>query len=410
MNQGPSATPVFVLAGGAGERLIPLTEAKPKPAVSFGGTHQIIDFTLSNCVNSGLRKIFVLTQYQREHLHDYIRESRVRLSQSFRWHEGDQLLSVPPVSGRRYRGTADAVFQNLPLIQFDSAEHVLIASGDHIYSMDYRPLLWRHAMSGADMTIAAVRRPVNEATAFGVLDVEDDAVVGFNEKPSRSSLPDTGDVLVSMGVYVFRRKALLDIADRATPLETDFGRDIVPMLIRARKVAAYDFGSSPRNYWRDVGSLDSYFQANMDLLGSRPKFDMEIDSHWPMYAAGDSSTVKTSSSRVSRRALIGSWRIEHSVVSHGACIGRGALVENSVILPGAQVGKSVQLRNTIVAEGVSIPDGSKVGMNMTEDRTRFMVTAGGVVVVNAAPCRPSIAKTDAVGFRRVAGTAFRQAV
>jgi glucose-1-phosphate adenylyltransferase len=401
MTQRPNPTPVFILAGGVGERLNPLTETKPKPAVSFGATHQIIDFTLSNCINSGLRKIFVLTQYQREHLQDYIRESRVRMSHSFRWHEGDQLLSVPPVSGKRYRGTADAVFQNLPLIRFDTADHVLIASGDHIYSMDYRPLLWRHSMSGADMTIAAVRRPVTEASAFGVLDVSDGMVTGFREKPCRASLPESGDVLVSMGVYVFSRKALLDIADRATPMETDFGRDIVPRLIRGHKIAAYDFGNSPRNYWRDVGSLDSYFEANMDLLGSRPEFDLDPNSEWPMFTAGDPSAVKTGGSRVSRRAVIATRRIKHSVVSHGACIESGTLIENSVILPGARVGKNVQLRNAIVAEGATVPDGCSVGMNRNTDQSRFMVTPGGVVVVNATSRRLSLSPLHEVARHAV---------
>ena len=165
MVQRPSTTPVFILAGGAGERLFPLTQTKPKPAVSFGGTHQILDFTLSNCVNSGLRKIFVLTQHQREPLHDYVRESRLQLSSSFRCHDGEDLRPVPPVSGKRYRGTADAVFQNLSLIRFDSAEHVLIASGDHVYSMDYRPFISRHIASGAEVTIA-YRRERKDMPAF----------------------------------------------------------------------------------------------------------------------------------------------------------------------------------------------------------------------------------------------------
>jgi glucose-1-phosphate adenylyltransferase len=381
MIRQPSTTPVFLLAGGAGERLFPLTSGKPKPAVSFGGTHRIIDFTLSNCINSGLRKIFVLTQYQREYLHDYIRESRARLSHAFEWHRGDQLLPVPPVSGKRYRGTADAVFQNLSLIRFDSGENVIIASGDHVYSMDYRPMVSRHIASGAEMTIAAVRRPVNEASGFGVLDVDKGTVTHLREKPSPDNLPDAGDVLVSMGVYIFKRSALVDIADRANPMETDFGTHIIPRLIRGQKVVAYDFGNSPCNYWRDVGSLDSYFQANMDLLGPNPAFDMKTDCK-SVFAAGDTSVSEMGNSRISRRATVGASKIIRSIVSCGACIERGATVESSVILPGARVGKNARLRNAIVAEGSSVPDGARVGFNTTADRDRFMVTPGGVVVVS----------------------------
>ena len=404
MVQRPSSTPVFILAGGEGARLSPLTEAKPKPAVSFGGTHQILDFTLSNCINSGLRKIFVLTQYQREPLHDYVREIRHRISPSQDWREGDELRSVPPVSGKRYRGTADAVFQNLPLIRFDTVEHVLIASGDHVYSMDYRPLISRHIASGADLTIAAARRPVKESGAFGVVDVEGGMVTRFREKPSSDTLPQHGEVLVSMGVYVFNRRALLNIADSATPMETDFGHDILPRLVRGQKVAAYDFGSSPRNYWRDVGSLDSYFQANMDLLGAGSEFHPEMDSGWPVYALGDSSTLKYGDSRVSRRAVIGRSTIRRSVISHGACIEPGALVENSVILPGARVGRSARVRNTILAEGASIPDDFKVGMNLNLDRSRFMVTPGGVVVIKASRHR-TYERTTLANRRQPAPTA-----
>lgn len=377
MVQRPSTTPVFILAGGAGERLQPLTQAKPKPAVSFGGTHQILDFTLSNCINSGLRRIFVLTQHHREPLHEYVRENRLKMSQSLRWHEGDELLALPPVSGKRYRGTADAVFQNLPLLRFETAEHVLIASGDHVYSMDYRPLIARHAVSGADLTIAVVRRPVREASAFGVVEVVNGKATRFTEKPSLDTLPQRGDVLVNMGIYVFRRRALLDIADRAHPLETDFGRDIVPKLIHREDVAVYDFGETRKSYWRDVGSLDSYFQANMDLLADYPEVSLEAQADWPVLSLGDSSITRSSDSRISCGA-------RHSIVSRGACIEPGALIEDSVILPGAHVGRNTRVRNAIVAEGASVPSGLSVGLDPKADRSRFVVTEGGVVVVGGS--------------------------
>jgi glucose-1-phosphate adenylyltransferase len=377
--------PVFILAGGAGERLAPLTEAKPKPAITFGGTHQILDFTLSNCINSGFRQIFALTQYQRDHLHDYMRSSRLKISQTLQWDPEDQLLPLPPVSGKRYRGTADAVFQNLSVLQSHSGDHILITSGDHIYAMDYRPLLLRHISSGAEMTIAAIRRPAIEACEFGVLEVAEQMVTGFIEKPARETLPAAGDVLVNMGVYVFRRSCLIDLANCSTQAETDFGRDIVPKLIQRKRVAAYDFSNSPRNYWRDVGTLDSYFRANMDLLGPLPNFDPDIDVRWPIFSLNDSSYWKTGGSRISRRARIGVSAIHHSVVSHSSSVDRGAVLENTIVLPGAHVGRNARLRNTIVAEGACIPDGVEVGINASEDRRRFAVTREGIVVVNRVP-------------------------
>ena len=371
-------TPAFILAGGRGERLAPLTEALPKPAVSFGGTHRIIDFTLSNCVNSGVRKIFVLTQYQQAPLHSYLRQNCL---------PSYEMRCLPPVSGKRYRGTADAVFQNLSLIQVNTADHVLVASGDHIYTMDYRRFLMHHAASGADVTIAAVRRPVREATAFGVLDVNGrDVVTRFWEKPSPETLPLTGEVLVSMGVYAFRRSALLYLADRANPTETDFGKHIVPRLVASGRASAYDYDANGRRYWRDVGSLDSYYQANMDLAGRTPQFDPEGNAAWPTRSVNAASAVRVGDSRISTRACIGMMTtIRGSVIGCGARIETGAVVENSVVLPGARLGRNAHVRNAIVAEGVTIGENMRVGENVNLDRERFLITPGGVVVVNAAP-------------------------
>lgn len=376
-------TPVFILAGGEGQRLSPLTQVKPKPVVPFGGMHRILDFTLSNCINSNLRRIYVLTQYQREPLHDYIRQNRLRLTGRFRWRDGDELECVPPVTGKRYRGTADAVFQNLTLIRSDLAEHVLIACGDHIYTMDYRKLLEQHAASGAALTIGTVRRPVSEASSFGVIDTaEDGTVIGFREKPPRTDLPSSGEVLVNMGVYAFSRRVLVEAAENAHPLEIDFGQHIIPKLIKTCKISTYDFNRQQRSYWRDVGSLDSYYQASMDLVGSNPLFDPESDPGWPIHAAAGVALLKSGLSRIASQTITGHDAIRHSVISSGAHIEAGAIVQNSVVLPGAWIARDTQIRNAIITEGAIVPSGYRIGENANEDKKRFMVTAGGVVVVN----------------------------
>ena len=381
MRNSSTAVPVFILAGGVGERLAPLTEFRPKPVLSFGGTHQILDFTVSNCINSGLRNIYVLTQYRRDHLHDYIRSARPKLEQAF-GSDGGKLVPLPPASGKTYRGTSDAVFQNLSLLGSDSGEHVLITAGDHIYSMDYRPLISHHVASGAKMTMDAVQRPSSEASAFGVLEIDGDRVTRFTEKPSRDVLPANGNVLVSMGIYVFRKDCLVNLAGRTALSETDFGHHVVPRLVRRKDVAIYDFSRCAPSYWRDVGTLDSYFRANMDLLGPRASFDLNMNLAWPIVALNDPVTVDAGGSRISRRALVGPSVIRHSIISHGSCIDSGAVVENSIILPGAHVGRGALVRNAMVAEGVRIADGAEIGVNSGMDRKRFAVTPGGIVIVN----------------------------
>jgi glucose-1-phosphate adenylyltransferase len=387
-------TQAFVLAGGQGERLFPLTVSRPKPAIPFGGVFRIIDFALYNCLNSNLSEVALLTQYRHEELHSYIRQ---------RWAEfwnvpgtNQKLLCLPPVSGKRYRGTADAVFQNLSLIDANAAEYVLILSGDHIYEMDYRELLSQHVESGADVTIATLDHPLNKAAQFGVVEVDGNfRVTGFEEKPlNPRPLPMRPQMaLISMGVYVFNRdvlvRALRENCDNAFGF--DFGHHVIPSLIDSSRVYAFDFRddaqSTPR-YWRDIGTLDSYYDASMDL----------VPQHTPLNV-GRSLTCHASVS--------GSARVARSVLSAGIRIEEGASVEDCVLMPEACIGRGAQLRRAIIEEGVRIPDGFQVGLDHDYDRKHHTVSRNGVVVVCDSP---KIAKTPAVSFSNVQPFRSAQAV
>jgi glucose-1-phosphate adenylyltransferase len=381
-------THAFILAGGQGERLQPLTIARPKPAVSFGGMFRIIDFTLSNCLHSGLSRVSVLTQYRYEELHRYVRDG---------WHdlwgtpssERAPLVCVPPVSGKRYRGTADSVFQNAELLNDDS-EFVLVLSGDHIYHMDYRDLLRQHVETNADLTIATVEHPLCEASKFGVVEVDESfRVTGFEEKPSNPrSLPsDPSMSLVSMGVYVFRKTTLMNalrgICDSGGG--PDFGHDVVPVLIQSARTYAYDFRDkiqgTPR-YWRDIGTIDAYYQASMDLIQTEPLFDPYLSDSCPSLPTRHPTTH-------SLRARVHSdSRVAQSVISPSVRIEAGAQIDGAILLPGAHIGKGAQVRHAIVEEGVELPAGFKVGFDLNHDREHHTVTDSGVVVVHRTPTHP----------------------
>jgi glucose-1-phosphate adenylyltransferase len=335
----------FILAGGQGERLYPLTESRPKPAVSFGGTFRIIDFTLLNCLRSGLSRVSILTQYKYEELHRYIREGWSDL-----WNRTTAcrapLLCLPPLSGKRYRGTADAVFQNVNLVPSD-ADFVLVLSGDHIYQMDYRDLICQHIKTDAELTIAAVEYPLRGASGFGVIEVDENfRITGFEEKPPRpcpiASNPSMA--LVSMGVYVFNKRILLGALDLLCGPRNafDFGHDIIPALIRSSRAYAYDFRDKSQNapcYWRDIGTIDAYYDASMELL--------QIES--PVL-------VRQSQPRMGAGALV-----SRSVISPGVEVETNAAVYDSILMPGVRVGAGAQLRRVIVEEGVHVPAGFRVG-------------------------------------------------
>jgi glucose-1-phosphate adenylyltransferase len=378
-------TRAFILAGGQGERLKPLTVARPKPAVSFGGVFRIIDFTLSNCLYSGLSRVSILTQYKYEELHRYIRQG---------WHDpwtiasgdSERLVCLPPVSGKRYRGTADAVFQNAELLNDDS-EFVLILSGDHIYHMDYGDLLRQHVETNADLTIATVEHPLRDASNFGVVEVDETfRVTGFEEKPANPRpLPsDPSLSLVSMGVYIFKKMVLRSALDAIcdSGLGLDFGHDVIPALIRSARTYAYDFRDktqeAPR-YWRDIGTIDAYYQASMDLVRTDPRFDPHISESRPSLPTSHPTAHRL------RARIHSESRVTQSVISPSVRIEAGAQIHEAILLPGVRVGKGAQVRNAIVEEGIELPAGFHVGFDWDRDREYHKVTESGVVVISETP-------------------------
>jgi glucose-1-phosphate adenylyltransferase len=380
-------THAFILAGGQGERLQPLTVSRPKPAVSFGGTFRIIDFTLSNCLRSGVNRVSVLTQYKYEELHRYVREDWHELWTGRSWHRAP-LACVPPMAGKRYRGTADAVFQNTELLN-DDTEFVLVLSGDHVYHMDYGDLLQRHIETNADLTIATVEHPVRGASNFGVVEVDTSfRVTGFEEKPANPHpLPsDPSVALVSMGVYVFKRAALMTVlrSIREYGRGIDFGNDIIPLLIHSARTFAFDFRDKNQNmprYWRDIGTIDAYYQASMDLVRFNPLFDPYLS---------DSSTslpTRHPTTHALRARVHSDSRVAQSVISPSVRIDARAQVNGAILLPGVRVGKGAQLRHAIVEEGVEVPAGFDAGFDLDHDRQHHTVTDSGIVVVSRTPTK-----------------------
>lgn len=372
-------THTFILAGGTGRRLRPLTESRPKPAVSFGGDFRIIDFTLANCLRSRLTPVSVLTQYKPEPLHRHIAGRWVNL-----WNttpaDRQPLKCVAPDHKQPYRGTADAIFKNLALVDAQT-DLILVLAGDHVYHMDYRDLLRQHVLSDADLTIAATRHPRHTASDFGVIKVDSKfEIIGFEEKPAKPvPLPSEPSLaLVSMGLYVFKKSVLVDVLDATcgSGLGFDFGRDIIPLLIRSVRVHAYDFRpwDDPRShYWRDIGTIDSYYAANMDLLKSQRPFNPGvIEPPIP-----ESQAIEP---RVAATAFV-----RNTILSTDVQVEQDAFLLDCVVMPGAHIGKGAKLRRTIVGEQVHIPDGYRVGWNREYDRQRHTVSENGVVVLTSQP-------------------------
>jgi glucose-1-phosphate adenylyltransferase len=391
-------TLTMILAGGQGERLYPLTRDRAKPAVPFGGHYRIIDFTLSNCINSGLKRIYVLTQYKSQSLDDHLRLGWNIFATAF----DEFLFSVPPqfrTGDSWYLGTADAVCQNLYILQERSPQRVLILSGDHIYKMDYSEMIESHVRTGAMVTVAAVQCDLNSARRLGVLEIDgDNRVLTFEEKPDDpKTIPDRpGFAWVNMGVYLFESAALAEGISAKPSGETgrDFGRDILPRLVQSESVFAYRFGNEKGNYWRDIGTLDSYYEASMDLIKVDPLFNL-YDTSFPVhsstrprppakmvFAGGEAGRMGVAlDSLICNGCVVSGGRVERSILSPDVRINSYSLVEDSILFDGVQVGRSAKIRRAIIDKGVRIPPGLSVGYNLEEDARRFTVTESGVVVI-----------------------------
>jgi len=391
---------VILLAGGAGERLYPLTRDRAKPAVFFGGPYRIIDFTLSNCINSGLRRIFIATQYKSLSLNRHIRLGWSVVSEEL----GEFVEILPPqkrVSEHWYQGTADAVYQNLYSIVQESPQHVIVLAGDHVYKMDYAKMLRFHKERGAAVTLAAIEIPIEESSRFGVLSVdEQDKVTGFIEKSKNApTIPGSPDLaLGSMGIYVFDTDVLLKAleADAARPSSHDFGKDIIPTLLSERPTYAYRFydeNKKASKYWRDIGTLDAFFDANMDLCGVDPEFNL-YDPEWPMrtyqpqappakfvFAEKNRRCGEALDSIISPGCIISGSRVVGSVLCPNVRVHSYGVIDQCMLMPGVRVGRHARIHRAIIDRDVLIPRGAVIGYNPDEDRKRHTVTDLGVVVV-----------------------------
>lgn len=393
-------TLALILAGGRGSRLKQLTDWRAKPAVPFGGKFRIIDFPLSNCVNSGIRRVGVLTQYK---AHSLIRH----IQQGWGFMRGalGEFVELLPASQRNekgwYAGTADAVYQNIDILRNHGPEYVLILAGDHIYKMDYGDMLAEHVAQNADMTIGCIEVPIDEAKALGVMSVDvNRRIVAFDEKPDNPTpMPGREDVaLASMGIYVFNAAFLYEqlIKDADTNGSShDFGHDIIPNLIKNYKVVAFPYkdvqGNDP-GYWRDVGTIDAFWSANLELIGVTPELNL-YDDEWPIWTHqaqqppakfvfdDDDRRGMAVDSMVSGGCIISGSTVRHSVLFSNVEIHSFSLVEDSVLLPDVNVGRNCRLKKVVVDKGCVIPEGTVIGEDLEQDAKRYHVSPNGVVLV-----------------------------
>lgn len=395
----PIRTLAMIMAGGKGERLLPLTEARSKPAVPFGGKYRIIDFVVSNFINSGITALHVLVQYRSQSLIDHLRTT---------WQIGsrmqDSFVSVVPPQMRAregwYEGTADAVYQNLNLIADFEPEVIAVFGADHIYRMDVSQMIRYHLETDADATVAALPVPISEANGFGIVEADQSGrMIGFEEKPSAPKpMRDRPEfALSSMGNYLFKTKALVPllVRDASRPGTHDFGRNIVPELLADHRVQVYDLQNNEipdlqpyeeQAYWRDVGTLDAYWKANMDLLGSTPAFDLR-NRTWPIFSScydgPMASLVRTSTddSMIGQGSHCVEAAIRRSIIGRGVRIERGAQLEECIILDDVQIGSHARLRRVIADRRSVIPPHSRIGYDPAHDRARFRYATAGLVVL-----------------------------
>ncbi len=393
-------TLVIILAGGVGERLFPLTKERAKPAVFFGGPYRIIDFTLSNCINSGFRRIFICTQYKSLSLNRHIRMGWNVVAEEL----GEFIEILPPqkrVGEHWYLGTADAVYQNLYSVTRESPRHIIVLSGDHVYKMDYSKMVRAHRERGAAATLACIEIGTEEAYRFGIVQIDDnERVTGFQEKPKDPSLIPGSDniALASMGIYVFEADVLVRAleADAGKKTSHDFGKDILPAMIQDAPVYAYRFHDENKKaakYWRDIGTLDAYYEANMDLCHVNPEFNL-YDPEWVMrtlqpqappakfvFASERERCGQALDSIISAGCIVSGSSVFGSVLMPNVRVHSFCKIDQSILMPGVRVGRHAQIRRAIIDRDVFIPRGARIGFNEEEDRKRHTVTDRGIVVV-----------------------------
>jgi glucose-1-phosphate adenylyltransferase len=390
-----------LLAGGAGERLYPLTRDRAKPAVTFGGIYRIIDITLSNCTNSGLRRVYILTQYKALSLNRHIREGWNILAREM----GEFIEVLPPmkrVSESWYQGTADAVYQNIYSIGSEQPRHVLILSGDHIYKMNYGLMAKQHNASGADVTLATIQIDPNEVYRFGVVDVDSDSRVnGFLEKPRQTDLRspyNSEKVSASMGIYLFNTDVLIPVLlkDAEDPNSShDFGKDILPKMVDDYRVYSYDFVDENKKealYWRDVGTLEAFYEANTDIVAVSPVFNL-YDEDWPIrthqrqyppakFVFGEPGRTGTAvDSIVSAGCIVSGSLVKGSVLSPDVRVNSYSEVDSSILFSHVNVGRHCRIRRAIIDRDVHIPEGTSIGYDAEADKQRYFVTDSGITVV-----------------------------
>ena len=390
----------IVLAGGEGKRLMPLTADRAKPAVPFGGSYRLVDFVLSNLVNAGFLRIAVLTQYKSHSLDRHI-TTTWRMSNLL----GNYVTPVPAqqrLGPRWYTGSADAILQNFNLIQDENPKHVIVFGADHVYRMNPDQMYQQHLQTGAGVTVAAIRVKRSEASEFGVIELADDGVTikAFHEKPSNPpAMPGHPDLsLVSMGNYIFRRDAMeeaLILDSEDVDSRHDIGGNIIPAMTKAGIAKVYDFahnevpGETERDkgYWRDVGSIDSYFEAHMDLVSPLPIFNL-YNRQWPILTNPPSLPPAKFSERgiafdsvVGAGSIISGGELRRTVASYDVYAGRDSVVENSVLMPAVRISENAKIRNAILDKNVVVEPGASVGFDLERDRERFTVSPGGIVVI-----------------------------